>query len=281
MTFDEMYREFIKDASYHRWIFKDSVHTIEQCLQFLHDSGAILWFKDTKPLSELIFYKRELILNCLRAIFQPILTNEVEYKDVFQEYTVSKSDFLSQAQLFMNIGQISESLLKCLWMDLKIKRVGLQKILELFQKLELCYVMDDSEVPGKESGSEGMPVPSFSLRFPYVAMNTPPAIAKGVDLASVWPSQIPFKECQFSLVYAFNRHLPLGLFQRLSVKTQQHFTSNESHRKDAKDTIYIEGSGVQLLIHRKHSALQPRIEFLLRTLVKKSYHSYNPSTSSG
>ena len=88
-----------------------------QCLQFLHDSGMILWYGENyENLRNIIFHNTLFPVSLLQCLFRHNLVEILLYDhEKFREYFTSKSNFQDEVTRFTQTGNLNPLLLRYIW----------------------------------------------------------------------------------------------------------------------------------------------------------------------
>ena len=112
-----------------------------QCLQFLHDSGMVLWYGEKHDnLRKIIFHDPSFLVSILQCLFRHDLADVLEYDhDRFGQYFNLKSTFQREAAIFIKTGILSPQLLRCVWQEFKFSPEVFETMVEILTMLDLCY----------------------------------------------------------------------------------------------------------------------------------------------
>ena len=228
-------------------------HTKEslQCLQFLHDSGVILWYgeKHTK-LRKIIFHNPSFPVSLLQCLFRHNLVEILVYDhENFGRYFTYKSNFQDEVTRFTQTGNLNPLLLRCIWKQFDFSEEVFDTVVEMLTMLDLCY--NDSESPDSR------------LRLPWFVQD------ENMDfLKDLWPEKIPSNTLQYSLSYCFCHRIPGVIYERFCVKLQRHLQRGAHIRQDRRDAVYIEQDNVQILLQRHPHEVEPYMQINLRCSIK-------------
>ena len=199
------------------------------CLQYFHDIGEILWFRDISALSNILFHKPRVLVDVLSALFRHDINTFLDYstnKIFMSKGNFSSEHFETAKALFLQGGQISRPLLKCFWFFEKLDAEKFDSLLDLMPMLQVCYSVPDTEISHD----------SF-YKFPLVVLPWYNSESGETESETLWNNIAPTdseKAAVQSMTYNLPLGLPDGLFERLLCILQEYVES----RMDWKDAVY-------------------------------------------
>ena len=226
--------------------FSDNEQSL-QCLQFLHDSGMVLWYGEKhKNLRNIIFHNTSFPVSVLQCLFRHDLAEVLEYDhDQFGQYFTSKSNFQAEVTRFIKTGIFSPQLLTCVWQEFKFSQGELETMVEMLTMLDICFI------DGENQGN--------MLRIPWFIQDENMNF-----LTTLWAQKLPWKTLQYTLTYCFCHRIPGVIYERFCVRLQRHLQAGAHTRQDRKDAVYIEQNGVQIFFQRHPRGHEPYMQIHLR-----------------
>ena len=235
---------FRKTMPFPRNLFPNIQESL-QCLQFLHDTGMILWYGE-KNLKNIIFHNPSFLVSVLQCLFRHDLVEVSEYDhDKFGTYFPSKSKFQHEVTRFTQTGILNPLLLKCIWKKFEFSQDVFETMVEMLTMLDLCYI--DGQ------GTNGM------LRMPWFVQDEDMSF-----LHDFWPKKLPPGMLQYTLTYCFCHWIPGVIYERFCVRLQRHLPAGAHTRHDSKDGVYVEQNGVQIFFQRHQHEFEPYMQIHLR-----------------
>ncbi|XP_048727873.1 malignant fibrous histiocytoma-amplified sequence 1 homolog isoform X3 [Ostrea edulis] len=199
---------------------------ITNALQYLHDIGEVMWFKNIPGLSRILFHKPRLLVDLITSLYHYNFGEFFNYDDnkIFMSMGKFKKDTFNEAvEIFVKYGQISRPLLSCLWFNHRLTEAKFTELLELMPYLDICYTIPQPEVPsGNNIALPLMVLPWYNKEF---AEN---------DVVEDFEKNSPEKVKPVILEYQFPLQLPQGVFEKISVCLQDHVLT----RIDWKNAVY-------------------------------------------
>ena len=225
-----------------------------QCLQFLHDSGMILWYGEKhENLRNIIFHDPSFLLSVLQCLFRHDLTEVLEYDhDHFGRYFISKSKFRDEVRRFTQTGILNPLLLKCIWNELKLNQEIFDTMIEMLTMLDLCYI-------------DGQDLDSM-LRLPWFVREEDMGFLK-----DLWPKKLPPNTLQYTLIYCFCHRIPGVIYERFCVRLQRYLQTGAYFRQDGNDAVYIEQNAVKIFVERRWNKCEPCIYIHVRCSIEDLY----------
>ena len=224
-------------------------HTEEslQCLQFLHDSGMILWYGEKHgKLENIIFHNPSFPVSLLQCLFRHNLVEVLVYDhEQFGRYFTLKSNFEYEVTRFTQTGILSSLLLRYIWKEFDFSQELFDTMLEMLTMLDLCY---------KDSQS-----PNSTLRIPWFVQDENMNF-----LQDLWPEKLPCNTLQYTLTFCFCHRIPGVIYERFCVRLQRHLLTGGHTRQDRRDAVYVEQNAVQILFQRHPYEFEPSMQIHLR-----------------
>ena len=224
-------------------------HTEEslQCLQFLHDSGMILWYGEKHTnLRKIIFHNPTFPVSLFQCLFRHNLVEVLEYDhEQFGRYFSYKSNFQEEVTSFTQTGILNPLLLRCIWNKFEFSQKLFDTMVEMLTMLDLCYSDGES--------------PDSLLRLPWFIQDEDMSF-----LINLWPKKLPLSTIQYTVTYCFCHRIPGVIYERFCVRLQRHLQTGGHTRQDRKHAVYIEQDSVQILFQRHPYEFEPYMQIHLR-----------------
>lgn len=199
---------------------------IENALQYLHDIGEVMWFKNNPGLSKTLFHKPRLLVDLITSLYHHNFNEFFNYDEnkVFMSLGKFNKDTFNEAvEIFVKYGQISRPLLSCLWFNHRLTDIKFTELLELMPYLDICYTIPQPEVPtGNNITLPLMVLPWYNKE---TAEN---------DVVEDFEKSPPETMNPVTIEYLFPLSLPKGVFERISACLQDHVLT----RIDWKNAVY-------------------------------------------
>uniref|UniRef100_A0A8C9NDW6 Multifunctional ROCO family signaling regulator 1 n=1 Tax=Serinus canaria TaxID=9135 RepID=A0A8C9NDW6_SERCA len=220
---------------------------LQSALSYLHESGKLLYFEEHLTLREYVFHNLPRLIDILNVFCQRDAT--VLLQKLLSD---SQIDELRTAQLhhyvegFLLHGLLPAHVIRLLLKPHVQSREDLQLILELLEKMGLCYCVNKPKCKPLNGAAAW-------YKFPcYVKNEVPHAEAwiNGTNLSGQ-----SFVVEQLQIEYSFPFIFPPGLFARYSVQINSHVVQ----RSDGKYQIYAYRGKVPVVVSYRPAkgALQP------------------------
>ena len=193
-----------------------------QCLQFLHDSGMVLWYgQQHKALSNFIFHDTTFLVSVLQSLFRHDLLEQLKYEhEIFRKLFPTKSEFDAEVTSFLQTGIFHSDLLRCIWRPFNFNDKLFDTMTVILSMLDLCY--------GSREGTNSI------MRLPWFIQNEDMRFLK-----DLWPDKLPPGIVQYTLTYCFCHRIPGSIYERFCVRLQRHLQKGCYTRTDRKDAVYI------------------------------------------
>ncbi|NXW77983.1 MFHA1 protein, partial [Hirundo rustica] len=220
---------------------------LQSALSYLHESGKLLYFEEHLTLREYVFHNLPRLIDILNVFCQRDAT--VLLQKLLSDTQV---DELRTTQLhhyvegFLLHGLLPAHVIRLLLKPHIQSREDLQLILELLEKMGLCYCVNKPKCKPLNGAAAW-------YKFPcYVKNEVPHAEAwtNGTNLSGQ-----SFVVEQLQIEYSFPFIFPPGLFARYSVQINSHVVQ----RSDGKYQIYAYRGKVPVVVRYRpaRGALQP------------------------
>ncbi|NWT70082.1 MFHA1 protein, partial [Prunella himalayana] len=220
---------------------------LQSALSYLHESGKLLYFEEHLTLREYVFHNLPRLIDILNVFCQWDAT--VLLQKLLSDTQI---DELRTAQLhhyvegFLLHGLLPAHVIRLLLKPHVQSREDLQLILELLEKMGLCYCVNKPKCKPLNGAAAW-------YKFPcYVKNEVPHAEAwiNGTNLSGQ-----SFVVEQLQIEYSFPFIFPPGLFARYSVQINNHVVQ----RSDGKYQIYAYRGKVPVVVSYRpaRGALQP------------------------
>ncbi|NXQ30270.1 MFHA1 protein, partial [Alaudala cheleensis] len=220
---------------------------LQSALSYLHESGKLLYFEEHLTLREYVFHNLPRLIDILNVFCQRDAT--VLLQKLLSDTQV---DELRSTQLhhyvegFLLHGLLPAHVIRILLKPHVQSREDLQLILELLEKMGLCYCVNKPKCKPLNGAAAW-------YKFPcYVKNEVPHAEAwiNGTNLSGQ-----SFLVEQLQIEYSFPFIFPPGLFARYSVQINSHVVQ----RSDGKYQIYAYRGKVPVVVNYRpaRGALQP------------------------
>ncbi|XP_023816667.1 malignant fibrous histiocytoma-amplified sequence 1 [Oryzias latipes] len=210
---------------------------LQSALSYLHESGKLLYFEDSPALKEHVFHNLPRVIGILNVFFQrdrsmllDRLLSEGERGGrgrvslVMQDKTGENLEVTHLQQhlvAFLQHGLLPSGVIRLLLRPLIQTQQDLHLIMELLQKMGVCYCVRTPRSTPPNGGAAWFKFPS------YVSSEEPQA---GAPLL---PTSPLFSVEQLHIQYSFPFLFPPGLLARFSVQIDRHVV----HRSDSKNQI--------------------------------------------
>lgn len=220
---------------------------LQSALSYLHESGKLLYFEEHLTLREYVFHNLPRLIDILNVFCQ-------------QDATVLLQKLLSDAQIdelrttqlhhyvegFLLHGLLPAHVIRLLLKPHVQTREDLQLILELLEKMGLCYCVNKPKCKPLNGAAAW-------YKFPCYVKNEVPHAEAWINGTSL--SGQSFVVEQLQIEYSFPFIFPPGLFARYSVQINSHVVQ----RSDGKYQIYAYRGKVPVVVSYRpaRGVLQP------------------------
>lgn len=213
---------------------------LQACVEFLVDSGDILWFPHKDSVKDLVFHRPRDLVCVLRCLFSHDIHGFLDFER--NKVLVHKGGFtrdsLEQARdAFLTWGQASRGLLLCLWFHLQLDTQRFDVLMDLMPKLDLCYLVPEPELPP----ARGHFVPL--MVSPAYNVDTCP------DVSEIWPEMIPMEVKEVDVRFNFPFGTPRGLFEQFCCRVQ----GLAETRVDWRDLVYFEVGSTRIAVRESET----------------------------
>lgn len=205
----------------------DQVELLE-CLQYLNDTGEILWFRENPTLSKKVFHKPRILVKVLSSILRHDIESFLNFqanKVFLSKGMFSEEDFENARMLFLRNGQISRPLMNCFWFYEELDYDAFNDLVDLAPMLDICYSIPEPSIPNGDLYS-----------YPIIVLPWYNQDRSGQEFAEYWNGAIGklINPVITNITYVLPLGLPPGIFEKLMSALQMHVTT----RIDWKDTIF-------------------------------------------
>ncbi|KAM4808171.1 malignant fibrous histiocytoma-amplified sequence 1 isoform 2-T2 [Rhinophrynus dorsalis] len=209
---------------------------LQSALSYLHESGKLLYFEDNLTLKEYVFHNLTKLIDILNVFFQK------DASILLQKLTSGANiDVLRTTQLhhyvegFLLHGLLPTPVIRSLLKPYIKTNQDLQLILELLEKMGLCYCINKSK-------SKPMNGATGWYKFPCYVKNEVPHAEAWINGTNISGQSLTVEQLQIE--YSFPFLFPPGLFARLSVQINSHIV----HRSDGKFQIFAYRGKVPVIV---------------------------------
>ncbi|NXM33723.1 MFHA1 protein, partial [Oxyruncus cristatus] len=220
---------------------------LQSALSYLHESGKLLYFEEHLTLREYVFHNLPRLIDILNVFCQrdaTVLLQKLLSDTQIDELRTSQLHHYVEG--FLLHGLLPAHVIRLLLKPHIQSREDLQLILELLEKMGLCYCVNKPKCKPLNGAAAW-------YKFPcYVKNEVPHAEAwiNGTNLSGQ-----SFLVEQLQIEYSFPFIFPPGLFARYSVQINSHVVQ----RSDGKYQIYAYRGKVPVVVSYRpaRGALQP------------------------
>ncbi|XP_061181347.1 malignant fibrous histiocytoma-amplified sequence 1 homolog [Saccostrea echinata] len=228
--------------------------SLESALQYLHDIGEVMWFKNNPGLSKILFHKPRLLVDLITSLYHHNFEEFFNYDEnkIFMSMGKFNKDTFNEAvEIFVKYGQISRPLLSCLWFNHRLTDSKFTELLELMPYLDICYTIPQPEVP---TGN--------NIKLPLMVLPWYNKEMAENDLVEDFEKSPPENIKPITLEYKFPLRLPMGVFERISACLQDYVLS----RIDWKNAVYatLEDANFLLLCSASDLSSCDSIELMIK-----------------
>ncbi|MCI4386693.1 hypothetical protein PGIGA_G00065390 [Pangasianodon gigas] len=216
---------------------------LQSALSYLHESGKLLYFEDSVTLKEFVFHNLPRFIAILNVFFQKDLTAMLEKlkSESDTEENVAPSQIQHHVESFLLHGLLPSNVIRQLLKPLVQTQQDLHLIMELLEKMGVCYCMNKP----RSKPLNGAPV---VYKFPSLVSSEEPNTEPWQNGGSSVPGQF-FSVEQLQIEYSFPFLIPPGLFARFSVQINSHVVQ----RTDGKDYIFAYRGKVPVMVNYRPS----------------------------
>ncbi|KFO60651.1 Malignant fibrous histiocytoma-amplified sequence 1, partial [Corvus brachyrhynchos] len=220
---------------------------LQSALSYLHESGKLLYFEEHLTLREYVFHNLPRLIDILNVFCQrdaTVLLQKLLSDTQIDELRITQLHHYVEG--FLLHGLLPAHVIRLLLKPHIQSREDLQLILELLEKMGLCYCVNKPKCKPLNGAAAW-------YKFPcYVKNEVPHAEAwiNGTNLSGQ-----SFVVEQLQIEYSFPFIFPPGLFARYSVQINSHVVQ----RSDGKYQIYAYRGKVPVVVSYRpaRGALQP------------------------
>ncbi len=222
-------------AVQHNVVGKD---VLRDCLQFLTDTGEIIWWSHPDNTQHLIFHRPTYIVDVLRCLLHHDLDTHLDFEEnkIFAAAGGFTRDTFQEAKAaLVQSGHMSRPLLQCLWFHLRLDHDGFQALCELVTKLNLAYQAPHPDNEMHRTDYLAQPI----LVVPSWVSDAAPD-----ESPNPWSTELSPHATEAKLVFRFPMLFPAGLLEKMSCRLQGHVTE----RVDWRRFIWVKTDGVEAVI---------------------------------
>ncbi|XP_048876213.1 malignant fibrous histiocytoma-amplified sequence 1 homolog [Brienomyrus brachyistius] len=227
---------------------------LQSALSYLHESGKLLYFEDSPTLKEYVFHNLPRFIAILNVFFQGDPSAMLER--LLAEGVETRGDRAREAQLqhhvegFLLYGLLPSHIIRLLLRPLIQTQQDLQLILELLEKMGVCYCVNKPR-------SKPLNGATVWYKFPSYVSNEDPHAEAWVNGGGGVPGQLLSVE-QLQVEYSFPFLLPPGLFARYSVQINSHVVQ----RSDGRCHVFAYRGKVPVVVTHRPSRCRLQAETL-------------------
>lgn len=216
---------------------------LQSALSYLHESGKLLYFEDSKTLKEFVFHNLPRFIAVLNVFFQKDRTAMLEKLNSERDTdkNVAPSQIQHHVESFLLHGLLPSNVIRQLLKPLVQTQQDLHLIMELLEKMGVCYCVNKP----RSRPLNGAPV---VYKFPSLVSSEEPSTEPWHNGGSSAPGQF-FSVEHLQIEYSFPFLIPPGLFARFSVQINSHVVQ----RTDGKDYIFAYRGKVPVMVNHRPS----------------------------
>uniref|UniRef100_A0A8B9FFC4 Malignant fibrous histiocytoma amplified sequence 1 n=1 Tax=Amazona collaria TaxID=241587 RepID=A0A8B9FFC4_9PSIT len=220
---------------------------LQSALSYLHESGKLLYFEEHLTLREYVFHNLPRLIDILNIFCQrdaAVLLQKLLSDTQIDELRATQLHHYVEG--FLLHGLLPAHVIRLLLKPHIQSREDLQLILELLEKMGLCYCVNKPKCKPLNGAAAW-------YKFPCYVKNKVPHAEAWINGASL--SGQSFVVEQLQIEYSFPFIFPPGLFARYSVQINSHVVQ----RSDGKYQIYAYRGKVPVVVSYRpaRGALQP------------------------
>ncbi|XP_048360627.1 malignant fibrous histiocytoma-amplified sequence 1 [Sphaerodactylus townsendi] len=209
---------------------------LQSALSYLHESGKLLYFEEHLTLREYVFHNLPRLIDILNVFCQrdtAVLLQKLLGNGPADELKVTQLHHYVEG--FLLHGLLPTHIIRLLLKPHVQSREDLQLILELLEKIGLCYCVNKPK-------SKPLNGATAWYKFPCYVKNEMPHAEAWINGTNVGGQS--FVAEQLQIEYSFPFIFPPGLFARYSVQINSHVVQ----RSDGKYQIYAYRGKVPVVI---------------------------------
>lgn len=234
---------------------------LQSALSYLHESGKLLYFEDSATLREYVFHNLPRFIAILNVFFQrdestllDRLLSEGERGDKGRVSLViedEKGESLKVTHLqhhvegFLQHGLLPSNVIRLLLRPLIQTQQDLQLIMELLEKMGVCYCVNKPR---------GRPLNGATAWYKFPSYVSSEEAWTEASVGGTLPQCHFFSVEQLHIQYSFPFLFPPGLFARFSVQINGHVVQ----RSDGRHQILAYRGKVPVVISHRPSEGKPR-----------------------
>ncbi|NWR61048.1 MFHA1 protein, partial [Bucorvus abyssinicus] len=220
---------------------------LQSALSYLHESGKLLYFEEHLTLREYVFHNLPRLIDILNVFCQrdaSVLLQKLLSDTHIDELRATQLHHYVEG--FLLHGLLPAHVIRLLLKPHIQSREDLQLILELLEKMGLCYCVNKPKCKPLNGAAAW-------YKFPCYVKNEVPHAEAWINGANL--SGQSFVVEQLQIEYSFPFIFPPGLFARYSVQINSHVVQ----RSDGKYQIYAYRGKVPVVVSYRpaRGALQP------------------------
>ncbi|NXT95436.1 MFHA1 protein, partial [Anhinga rufa] len=220
---------------------------LQSALSYLHESGKLLYFEEHLTLREYVFHNLPRLIDILNVFCQwdaTVLLQKLLSDTHIDELRATQLHHYVEG--FLLHGLLPAHVIRLLLKPHIQSREDLQLILELLEKMGLCYCVNKPKCKPLNGAAAW-------YKFPCYVKNEVPHAEAWINGANL--SGQSFVVEQLQIEYSFPFIFPPGLFARYSVQINSHVVQ----RSDGKYQIYAYRGKVPVVVSYRpaRGALQP------------------------
>ena len=139
LNIDTVRSIFKKVVPLRKWL-SSGQNKFHSCLQLLHDTGILLWYKENEKLTNVVFHNMPFIIASLQALFRHNLCTKLLYDhEKHRRYISTQTKFVEEVQAFIYTGMLSVNILKCIWEEISLCNFIIDTMVHMLTNMDLCY----------------------------------------------------------------------------------------------------------------------------------------------
>ncbi|CDQ75859.1 unnamed protein product [Oncorhynchus mykiss] len=212
---------------------------LQSALSYLHESGKLLYFEDSRTLKEYVFHNLPRFIAILNVFFQrdeSTLLERLLSDNGEKGENLRATHLQHQVEGFLSHGLLPSNIIRLLLRPLIQTQQDLHLIMELLEKMGVCYCINKPR-------SKPLNGATVWYKFPSYVSNEEPHAEAWVNGSSVAASQF-FSVEQLQIEYSFPFLFPPGLFARYSVQINSHVVQ----RSDGRHQIFAYRGKVPVVV---------------------------------
>ena len=220
---------------------------IDKLLGYLKAAGIVFQYEDHRPFSELnnvIFLKPNWIFKIIGNFYNHFYrSGEKEMpaiEEILEELNLTEIDLRHLHAQLNRSGIMNEKVIKYILRKCDVTKDKMKYVLSLLVYLDICCL----HVASGEHDSQ-----EHKYRFPFLLPETPDPVS-----AYEWPAKCPGDIYEYHLHVYFDSPVDLpGLFDKWSIRTNDHFVKRFDWKKGCIAVLKDECGKVRILNHSSDS----------------------------